>query len=212
MMPEPPFSLRAVPGEEVVCRYHGRDFTASEMRRLRALIAEPVGRNRAQLSRIFCERIGWYRPDGGLKDMAARVAMLAMHRQGWIELPPPRWRRSPPNPHNPQLSQPPLTPPPETLEEAQPLRLLRVCARDRHASAQWNACTAAHHYLGYAPLTGAQMRYTVLDRYGQPLAMLGFGAAAWKLAPRDRFIGWSPATRERRLGHIVNNSRLLVLP
>ena len=29
----------------------------------------------------------------GLKDMMARVTMLAMHRDGLIELPPPRWQR-----------------------------------------------------------------------------------------------------------------------
>ena len=56
------------------------------------------------------------------------------------------------------------------------------------------------------------MRYTVFDRHGNPLALLGFAAAAWQLAPRDRFIGWSPQTRQRHLGRIVNNSRLLVLP
>ena len=127
-------------------------------------------------------------------------------------LPPPRRRRYPPRPLNPQLSQPPLLPPPATLEEAQPLSLMRISARDRPASEQWSACIGAHHYLGYTPLTGAQMRYTAYDRAGCPLAMLGFAAAAWHLAPRDRFIGWSPNTRQRHLGQIVNNTRLLVLP
>ena len=35
------------------------------------------------------------------------------------------------------------------------------------------------------------MRYAVHDRNGWPLAMLGFSTAAWKLAPRDNFIGWT---------------------
>ena len=211
-MPEPADALDGVPADHVVCHYHGRDFTAAEMRLLRALIASPPARHRAALSRAFCERIAWLRPDGGLKDMAARVAMLAMHRDGWIALPPPRRPRYPPRHVNPQLSQPPLLPPPATLDEARPLHLVRISARDRHASDQWNACVAAHHYLGYTPLTGAQMRYAAYDRFGCPLAMLGFAAAAWHLAPRDRFIGWSPQTRQRHLGQIVNNSRLLVLP
>ncbi len=211
-MPEPPAPLSGIPAEQVVCRYHGRDFTAVEMRLLRALIAGPPTRHRAQLSRVFCERIGWRRPGGGLKDMAARVAMLAMHREHWITLPPPRRPRYPPRPVNPQLSQPPLWPPAASLDQARPLRLVQITARDRPASDQWNACIAAHHYLGYTPLTGAQMRYTAYDRSGGPLAMLGFAAPAWQLAPRDRFIGWSPQTRQRHLGQIVNNSRLLVLP
>lgn len=42
--------------------------------------------------------------------------------------------------------------------------------------------------------------------------MLGFGAAAWKTAPRDDFIGWTRAQRESRLHLIVNNARFLILP
>ena len=38
----------------------------------------------------FCRRIAWRKPDGGLKDMMARVTLLAMHRDRLIELPPPR--------------------------------------------------------------------------------------------------------------------------
>ena len=60
----------------IECRYYGRDFTAGEMALLRALIAGPPPLNRHMLSKEFC-RIGWFKPDGGLKDMMARVAMLA---------------------------------------------------------------------------------------------------------------------------------------
>ena len=42
--------------------------------------------------------------------------------------------------------------------------------------------------------------------------MPGFGAAAWKTAPRDEFIGWSPAVRQRNLALVVNNARFLILP
>ena len=73
----------------------------------------------------------------------------------------------------------------------------------RPSSDQWNACIAAHHYLGYTPLTGAQMRYTAYDRTGYPLAMLGFAAPAWQLAPRDRCIGWSPQTRQIHRGRTL---------
>ena len=211
-MAEPPDRLHEVPPDRVVCRYHGREFTAREIRLLRQLIAQRPARHRAQLSREFCRRIRWLRPDGGLKDMAARVAMLAMQRDGWIVLPPPRRRLYPPRPANRQLSQLPLGAPPATLHDAQPLNPVLVTARDRKASEHWNACIAAHHYLGYTPQTGAQMRYTVFDRNGYPLALLGFAAAAWKLAPRDRFIGWPDPTRQRHLDRIVNNTRLLVLP
>ena len=74
----------------VECRYYGRDFTATEMALLRALIAAAPPPNRHALSREFCRRIGWFKPDGGLKDMMARVTMLAMHKDGLIVLPPPK--------------------------------------------------------------------------------------------------------------------------
>ncbi len=42
--------------------------------------------------------------------------------------------------------------------------------------------------------------------------MLGFSTAAWKLAPRDNFIGWTPEKREKNLPLLVDNPRFLILP
>ena len=56
------------------------------------------------------------------------------------------------------------------------------------------------------------MRYAVHDRNGWPVAMLGFSTAAWKLAPRDNFIGWTPRLREKNLPLVVDNPRFLILP
>ena len=42
--------------------------------------------------------------------------------------------------------------------------------------------------------------------------MLGFGAAAWQTAPRDRYIGWSHERRQANLHLVVNNARFLILP
>ena len=196
----------------VECRYYGRDFTADEMALLRALIAAEPQPNRAALSREFCQRIGWLKPDGGLKDMMARVTMLAMHRDGVIALPPPRGRRNPPRPivFGPD-TEPPLFPAPTTLDEVRPLEM-RPVVRETREGRLWNEFVARYHYLGYKTLVGAQMRYAVHDRNGWPLAMLGFSTAAWKLAPRDSFIGWSPEMREKNLPLVVDNPRFLILP
>ena len=56
------------------------------------------------------------------------------------------------------------------------------------------------------------MRYAVHDRNGWPIAMLGFSTAAWKLVPRDNFIGWTPRSREKNLPLVVDNPRFLILP
>lgn len=39
-----------------------------------------------------------------------------------------------------------------------------------------------------------------------------FGAAAWQVAQRDRFIGWPAAQRARGLAGVVNQQRFLILP
>jgi hypothetical protein len=44
------------------------------------------------------------------------------------------------------------------------------------------------------------------------VAALLFGAAAWKCAARDAWIGWSAAQRRARLPWIANNSRFLIPP
>ena len=67
------------------------------------------------------------------------------------------------------------------------------------------------HYLGYQQAQGAQVKY--LARYrDRPVACLSFGPAAFRVAARDQFIGWSPQQRQERLPLVVNNNRFLILP
>ena len=201
------------------CWVHARrDFFGAEQRHpelalIRTLIAEhdpPL--NRAALSRVVCERLDWRKPDGGLKDMSARVALLRMHREGVIALPPARKRPGPRKPiaPSPETDPPSLFEPPTSLEAVRPLCIESVASRTE--GRLWNAFVARYHYLGHHPLPGAQMRYFVRANNGEALAVLGFGAAAWKTAPRDEFIGWSPAVRQRNLALVVNNARFLILP
>ena len=41
---------------------------------------------------------------------------------------------------------------------------------------------------------------------------VSFGASAWKLKERERFVGWSEIQRQRNLQLVVNNARFLILP
>ena len=138
----------------VECRYYGRDFSVEEMALLRALIAAEPQPTRAALSREFCRRIGWLKPDGGLKDMMARVTMLAMDRDGAIALPPPKGRKHRPRPivFGPD-TEPPLFPAPTALDEVRPLDL-RTVVRETREGRLWNEFVARYHYLGYKTLVG----------------------------------------------------------
>ena len=191
-------------------RYCGRLFSAEEIDLLRRLIASNPVKTRAQLSRDVCDLLGWRRPDGGRKDMSCRVAMLRMERDGLLQLPPPLKGNG--NGHRrPRLTpasdpQEPLTTPVGRLGE-----LVFRCVETRRDSSLWNELIERHHYLGYQPLPGAQIRY-LITRGDDLLAAVGFGASAWKVAPRDLFIGWTLEQRRDHLHQVIDNARFLILP
>ena len=88
--------IASYPGYLLSVRYCGRDFSDEELHQIRQLIAENPTCHRAQLSRMTCQALQWYKADGGLKEMSARVAMLRMQDDGLITLPPPRRARPDP--------------------------------------------------------------------------------------------------------------------
>ncbi|MHC4867395.1 MAG: Druantia anti-phage system protein DruA [Planctomycetota bacterium] len=191
-------------------QYCGRLFTTEEMDWIRRLIASEPLLNRAQLSRRVSRELRWLRPDGQSKEMSCRVAMLRMERDGLITLPPPQKgngnrRRRP----RLTVASDPKTPLSHSASTLRPLVFRLVDTPPD--SALWNELIERYHYLGYKPLPGAQIRYLVFGR-GHLLAALGFGAAAWKVAPRDRFIGWTTDQRRANLHRVTNNARFLILP
>jgi hypothetical protein len=195
---------------DISYRYCGRIFSDEEMSLIRRLIDYEPKRNRSQLSKLVCDELAWLRQDGRRKDMSCRVAMLRMHRDGLIKLPPPRHGngngRTRPQLTGASNPQKPISLPVNTLAE-----LIVRPVHTRKDSSLWNELIERYHYLGYKPLPGAQMRYLVFAGT-HLLAALGFGAAAWKTAPRDNFIGWTAEVRVRNLHLIVNNARFLILP
>ncbi|MCP4872854.1 MAG: DUF4338 domain-containing protein, partial [Proteobacteria bacterium] len=152
----------------------------------------------------------WTNALGQPKLMSCRVGLLRLHRSGLIELPAPTGSNG---------NGRPLKHEPKEWPEAVPLdgSVGRLCGlrlspvTDKQTSRLWNGLIDRYHYLGYTPLPGAQVRYLI--EYDQGLlGALGFGAAAWKVAARDRWIGWEAAVREAHLGRVLNNARFLLLP
>jgi hypothetical protein len=96
------------------------------------------------------------------------------------------------------------------LADYQPLRMQRIeDVAGRHLFQQY---IQRYHPLGYRVPYGAQLRYLVRGRSQEVLACLLFTSAAWKMAPRDRWIGWSDPARRANLPLLVNNGRFLILP
>ncbi|HDL90565.1 MAG TPA: DUF4338 domain-containing protein [Thermodesulforhabdus norvegica] len=192
-------------------RYCGRLFTVVEMDIIRSLLSSEPRLNRVQLSRSVCEKLGWLRPDGRSKEMSCRVAMLRMEKDSLITLPPPIKGNGNKKNRRPSLTsasdpQQPISCSANNLGE-----LLFQPVSTAQDSSLWNELIERYHYLGYKPLPGAQLRYLVFSGT-HLLAVLGFGAAAWTLAPRDQFIGWSSEQRKGNLHLVVNNARFLILP
>jgi hypothetical protein len=91
----------------------------------------------------------------------------------------------------------------------EPLELALV--EGKADSRLWREHMERHHYLGCRVPFGANLRYWVRNR-GQELACLLWTSPAWKMRPRDAWIGWSDGQRERNLQSIVSNGRFLILP
>jgi hypothetical protein len=190
-------------------RYCGKIWTDDDLGRIRSLIAASPKARRAALARQVCEAFDWLRPNGELNLMAGRLAMLRMHRDGLIELPAPQSvHRRPSGAFSSAASDP--EPPLETLLKNLPDLRLELVGRGQPLRL-WNEFIARYHYLGYGAMPGAQLRYFIMAGE-RVLGAMGFGGAAWKVAPRDGFIGWTAAERQSRLHLIVNQTRFLILP
>lgn len=190
----------------------GRPFGRQGLAAAVAELHRPPAPNRAELARRICERLNWHNAAGRPQLMSARVALLGLHRRGWLELPPPLKtngngrRHPPPTPAGEERG--PIS---AGAGQLAPLCFERVEGRGA-PSRLWNELIERYHYLGHTPGAGAQLRYFVHGRDGDLLALLGFGAAARALADRDRLIGWDVRQQRARLCQVVNNSRFLIPP
>lgn len=166
--------------------------------------------NRAEIARRVCKRLNWKSPGGAYQYMSARVGLLQLHRAGLIKLPPPiRGNGNGRKLQSSDISLPEIHSTCLPVHELSDLRLHRI--ENAKQSAVYNVLVERYHYLGYTPMAGAQVRYLFNWERGL-LGAIGFGAGAWKIAPRDHFIGWKPFVREKNLHLIVNNARFLILP
>ncbi|MBI2917528.1 MAG: IS4 family transposase [Chloroflexi bacterium] len=190
---------------------NGQDFSPDLVKEIEAIIAADPAMSRRTLSVEVCRRLNWRGPNGRLKEMSCRVALLTLERRGELKLPEPR--AGPPKGLTKQPSQAMQAVEPVScdLEALGGICLVRIDSRSSHEGKAWNALMRAH-YLGAGPLCGAQMRYLIRSANYGWLGCLAFSAAAWQLEVRDRWIGWSTRARREHLDQVVCNSRFLILP
>lgn len=194
------------------CILQGRRIEPADVSAVQDLVRDHPQWSRYRLSRELCALWDWRTERGQWKDMAARTLLSKLQDRGWIRLPEPRVLS--PNRHR-------LAPPPPRAWDTTPvtgtLRALgEVRIEEVSDQPQWRAevrsALASFHYLGYRAPVGENLQYAVRDGGGRLLAVMVFGAAAWKCAARDRWIGWAARQREAGLRKIANHSRFLILP
>ncbi len=196
---------------DAVLRYRGREVSNADIVLIRELIAHHPEASRRSLSKKLCEAWDWRQANGALRDMVCRGLMLALHRGGHINLPPVRLRAR--NPLVERRKPAPVVVATEPVDcelaELRPLEFRQV--RRSSQERLFNGLIEQYHYLGYTQPVGEHLKYLVLAK-DRPIACLAWSSAPRHLAPRDRFIGWSPEARRRNVRGLAYNSRFLILP
>ena len=189
----------------------GRTFPARELELMRQTAAEFAALGITEVARTICELLEWKRPNGGLKNHECRQLLERLQEQGWLQLPAVR-RLGPRGPRrvDPSSRSDPQAEIRGSAGDFEPIELTLVEAASAD-SACWREWIARYHYLGYCVPVGANLRYLVRSPRGD-LACLQWSSPAWKMAPRDHWIGWNHQQRQRNLQYIVNHSRFLIFP
>jgi len=194
-------------------RFCGREFTAEEVLLIQEVVETCAGISRAELAYTICELLNWKRAGGGLKARECRDLLEGLESQGVLVLPA---KKSP----GAIQSRKSIAPAGDgqvhselmgSVEEFAPIEVELVQSRQQREL--FKELASRYHYLGYAMPYGARLQYLcyVSRPRRQVVGCMQFSSPAWRMKLRDQWIGWDDTTRGRRLQHVVNNSRFLVL-
>jgi hypothetical protein len=196
---------------EAITTYRGRAISKSDLSVIRQIISTHPERSRRFISQEVCRIWNWRQANGALKDMVCRSLLLLLESKDLIKLPPRK--SNPPNPLANRKKPLRIRVDESTVEcslnELYPIHLKQVRRTAREKL--FNSLISEYHYLGYTQPVGEHLKYMAFSS-GRPIACLAYGSAPWYIGARDRFIGWSPETRQNNLHLIINNTRFLVLP
>ena len=178
----------------------GHELTCEETRLLRQIVHDFPALSLTELSKTVCELLDWRRPTGALKNHECHIFLQHLRDQGLLPSLPAQRGTSARGPRTVSLDHQsnPQSPVVGSVENYLPLEFDLIS--DAAGRALFKQYIHRYHYLGYRRFPERIM------------ACLLFTSAAWKMAPRDRWIGWDDATRRLNLPRVVSNSRFLILP
>lgn len=194
-------------------KFCGQIVSKEQLSEIKEIVETFPNLSRTELANTVCEIFSWERPTGKLKTVECLQFLERLAKKGTISLPACRMRNTKKSAAT--ISRTAKTDSQATiclkLKELTPIVLTRV--ENRQQRQLWYEYVDRYHYLGYQLPFGAQLRYFI--KSGATSDILGcfqFSSPAWKMAPRDRWIGWSDEQRQVNLQKIVNNSRFLIFP
>ena len=192
--------------------FSGHPVSQEQLSEIKEIVDTCAGISRTELANTVCELFEWKRPTGKLKTVECRQFLERLATKGLLVLPARQAGR--PKGSGSKVKRTSKTQSPKAItgkvKDLSPLVLNRVTNKAQRDL--WYEYVDRYHYLGYHLPFGAQLRYFIKSRQGTLLGCLQFSSSAWKMAARDRFIGWSDQQRQRNLQKVVNNSRFLILP
>ena len=197
---------------DVVLTYRGHQIREIDVAFLRDLISQNPGLSRNALSVKVCQIWNWVQPNGQLRDMVCRSLMLALHRAGHIELPPPRVKavnNAIVHRRVAQLQFCDTTAIEGSLASLGSLEIRLVRRAD--GEDLFNYLLNEHHYLGFSRPVGEHLKYLVL-RGDRPIACMAWNSGPLKLKLRDAFVGAPRPAYAHNLHLIAYNSRYLIAP
>jgi len=194
-------------------KFCGQTVDGRQLAEIKEIIETFPKLSRTELSNTLCELFSWKRPTGKLKSVECRQFLERLDEKGTIKLPACRKQYANKGAVKVQRTgradlQPTIS---TKLKRLSPIRLTRIDNQEQRRL--WYEYVDRYHYLGYQLPFGAQLRYFI--KSGATSDILGcfqFSSPAWKMAPRDRWIGWVDDQRKANLQKIINNSRFLILP
>ena len=194
-----------------VVAFCGRQFSSAELQLICEVVKRYAGLSRMELAHTVCELLQWQRSAGGLKARECREFLELLDSQGMVRLPSKR----PTKPVGSRTRVP-------VSAEGEPAALLQgkvgafapIVLEPVQSEPQrllFRELVGRYHYLGHAVPFGAHVRYLFYSGE-QVLGCMQFSSPAWRMAVRERWIGWDEQARRGNLQRVVNQSRFLILP
>ena len=193
----------------IVLRYRDNSLTKKDILNIQSFISQE--RNfRTEIYTKICCAWDWRKENGTLRKDSCRQMLKSLEKKGIIKLPDSNSQSLKASCKH-KLRQEEI----EYFEGRNITDLFNqeVIIRPINSNEVrlWKGLCAKYHYLGFNRMAGESILY-LAEQKGEWLALLAWGAAAFQLKARDKYIGWSAKLKWQRLNYLANNWRFLILP